>query len=200
MPVVEFLQFTASEKLISDRTIANPLLDILKGTEGQISTFYGIQVEDEKTGYLVVVWETYEHHKKLTESPSYKDLLDAFKPLYTGEFTIRHIPCEVDPHTAFTAPTTEFALLRPNGVGKEACQETIGELFQLMVTCPGIHLPMSWGVSREDSEAYYMIFGWDNVEAHVNAIHEERLQPMVHKMKEIFQVISVGHVKLTKHE
>ncbi|KAF8627398.1 hypothetical protein AX17_006213 [Amanita inopinata Kibby_2008] len=201
MPVVEVLRFPASEAFISNRaSTAKPLLDIASAAEGNIHTFYGLQIEDNKTGFVVIVWETYEHHKKLIDSPSYRQVREALGPLVAGEPQMLHVSFNTDITAAFKAPTTEFAFLKAKaGSSKKDCEETIQQLLDLLAPSKGLYPPPAWGESREVSDLFVTTIGWENVDAHVQAANQEEVKLSLGKGAGLFDA-TVTHVKLTRHE
>ena len=117
------------------------------------------------------VWETYEHHQKVMESPQYSKVLDLAKPLSVGDFQIQHIPVDVDPTAAFTAPITEFGYLKPKEGKDKECLGILQESGDLVCAAKGVRPPALWGEIREDPGQYRGSIGWESLEVCVSKLH-----------------------------
>jgi len=198
MAVVELVKFAASEAFINDQSSGKEFYDLLKSSDGCLALYYGLHQEDPKIGIITVVWETYEHHQKLMEAPHYPNFLEHAKPLSVGDFQIQHIPVDVDPTAAFTAPITEFGYLTPKeGKDEEECLRILRESGGLVSVAKGVHPPAVWGEIRENPRHYRVIVGWEGLEAHATAAVGE-LKLVVDKTMAAFD-ITVVHAKLAKH-
>jgi hypothetical protein len=110
------------------------------------------------------VWETYEHHQKLIDAPHYSKVLDSAKPLSVGEFQIQHIPVDVDPTAAVTAPITEFGYLKTKEGKDKECLDILRASQEAMSTSKGVHLPAAWGEIMENAGQYLALVGWESLE------------------------------------
>ncbi|KAK2465361.1 hypothetical protein APHAL10511_002715 [Amanita phalloides] len=202
MPVVEIHRFPASDAFIADQSIAKRLLDNLKGTKGQIERYYGLQIEDGKTGFLVLVWESYEHFVDLKNGSSYLTLIEVFKALHIeGAQSQIHVHFDGDTTPAFKAPTTEFVFAG----AKEGVASTIEErkkafytITTKLRTVKGFHGAVA-GEIRGESDTFGAVLGWDSVDAHVQAVATEELKSAFEAFMEITSPV-VAHVKLTRHD
>ncbi|PFH54110.1 hypothetical protein AMATHDRAFT_53953 [Amanita thiersii Skay4041] len=199
MAVLELLRFPASDAVIANVALAQPVLDLLKVAPGYVAAYFGIGIESNKNGYLVVIWESYDHHKQLMDSPNYKKITAAFTPLHTGSYTMEHIAVDKDITPALTAPVTEFALLKRKGSRPQAEYEDAAQrIIDTLGAAKGAHPNACWGVSKENSENFYTITGWDSVEAHTSAVSQDSIKSAVEEVHATFD-LAIGHAKLTKH-
>ncbi|KAK2465360.1 hypothetical protein APHAL10511_002714 [Amanita phalloides] len=202
MSVVEIHRFLASDAFIADQSIAKQLLDILKGIKGQIRRYYGLQVEDNKTGFLVLVWESYEDFADIKNNPSYSAIIEVFKTLHMeGPQSQIHVLFNGDTTPVFNAPVTEFTFAN----AKEGVVSTIEERkkgFDAILTklkpAQGLHGVVS-GEIRGDPDTLSAVLGWDSVDAHIQAITAEELKPALDNFMRIAVPVT-PHAKLTRHE
>jgi len=166
IPVTELVFFTSSEAFRSDpASIINNVGGILGKSEGMISAYHGPEIEDPSQAYLVVLWETLEHHKALISSPSYPALMEGLKPAIGGPFEMLHAKFNKDPTKAFTAPVTEIAVLTATP-GKP--REEIGKLLDVISSQePNSKVTLStWGPVVEKEDVFILVVGWESLEAH----------------------------------
>ncbi|KAJ6559106.1 hypothetical protein DFH09DRAFT_1161925 [Mycena vulgaris] len=172
MPTVQIATFPVSDAFLSNPTIFKAPLDVIKTADGHLSSFYGLQVEDQKTGYFVSVWE------------SYRSLIEALKPAAAGKLERHHF-------VVFT--------LKPE-VSPEKLVPLLEDLGKGLDTSVGAHPPCLWGPSTEDKTKYLLVVGWDTVAAHWEAVKEGTdLHKIVVAIGAVAD-ISIGHSHVTKHD
>ncbi|KAJ7675738.1 hypothetical protein DFH06DRAFT_946602, partial [Mycena polygramma] len=172
MPTVQIATFPVSDAFVSKPEIFKAPMEVIKTADGHISSFYGLQVEDAKTGYFVSVWDSYEHHQKLVADPSYASVIEALKPAVTGKLQRNHITVAGDVDAALSSPAVEFVVftVKPEASG-EKLVTLLEELGEGLDVAAGAHPPCFWGQSVEDKNKYLLVVGWDTVEVslHVHA-------------------------------
>ncbi|PFH54111.1 hypothetical protein AMATHDRAFT_884 [Amanita thiersii Skay4041] len=194
MTVIELLRFPASDTVLADISIVRPVFDLLKTAPGYIAAHFGV---DGKNGYVIVIWETYEHHKQLMDSPSYSQIIAAFSPFHTGPYVMEHIAIDKDITPALTAPVTELTLLKCKGSKPQKYYESAAQrIIDALSSAKGAHPNACWGVSKENPDNLYTIVGWDSVEA--SAVSQDSLKSAVEEVDANFE-LSIAHAKLTKH-
>ncbi|KAJ2929745.1 hypothetical protein H1R20_g7332, partial [Candolleomyces eurysporus] len=167
MPIVEIATVPASQAYIDNPDILKPTLDWIAKAPGFIKQWTGLRVEDGKTVYHIIEWETYEHHKNLPSLPNFQELIDLSKPCFASAPTIFHVPFEVPADDAFDAPVTEFCFAKPKNAEQKS---EVGDLMvSLTKTFNGCHGP-AFGITREDANHLCIVIGWDSVKAHVDAV------------------------------
>jgi len=197
--VTELCAFAASDAYLSDPSLPHAAFDLIANVDGHISSYQGIQIEDKTTGYMVLAWETLEHHKKLMKHESYQTLLKATAQLYTGDFQMEHVPFNKPIIEAMAAPVTEIIsfTLKP-GKLKDDLMPLLDKLFKVVDTLKGIHPPAVFGSSIEKEDRVVGLLGWDSVEAHKEAIKDEELRKVVSEVVDIAELRG-RHIPFTKH-
>ncbi|KAJ7761592.1 hypothetical protein DFH07DRAFT_918321 [Mycena maculata] len=201
MPTVQIGTFPVSEAFLSKPEIFKAPLDVIKTSDGHISSFYGSQVEDGKTGYFVSVWESYEHHQKLIGEPSYANLIEALKPAAAGKLDRNHFNVTGDADTALSSPAVEFVVFTLKADSSaDKLVPLLEDLAKALNIATGAHPPCMWGQSIENKSKYLLIVGWDTVAAHWEAVKEGT---DLHKI--VVSItgqadLTIGHSHITKHK
>ncbi|KAJ2929764.1 hypothetical protein H1R20_g7331, partial [Candolleomyces eurysporus] len=167
MPIVEVATIPASQAYIDNPDILKPTLDWIAKAPGFIKQWTGLRVEDGKTVYHIIEWETYEHHKNLPSLPNFQELIDLSKPCFAGAPTIFHVPFGVPADGAFDAPVTEFCFAKPKNAEQKS--EVVDLLTSLATSLNGCYGP-TFGITREDANTLCIVIGWDSVKAHIDAV------------------------------
>ncbi|KII84621.1 hypothetical protein PLICRDRAFT_179431 [Plicaturopsis crispa FD-325 SS-3] len=198
MTVTEICTFSASDAYRTDQSIVKPFAQTLIGTPGFISLYHGLQVEDPTVGYIFIVWESFEAHKALIDSPAQGPILDTLKPLFAGQFTsVIHAKFTTDPTAALSAPTTEYLFTTPKeGSSKEALSEIFSKLA--LRDFPEV-LGAADGPCIERDDTLVLVVGWESVEAHralMKTAHPDKLKILGTLRAQGDSV--VRHLKLSK--
>ncbi|PFH54108.1 hypothetical protein AMATHDRAFT_45122 [Amanita thiersii Skay4041] len=201
MPIIEIHQFPASDAYITNQSAAKPVLDSVKGAEGLISLYYGLQEEDKETGYFVTVWESFQAHKEFVLGPINFGLTNKFAVLHAeGPQAQCRVRFNADTDAAFNAPITEFSFIKTRaGVSAEQRQEVIDNLLSALGTIPGIHAPAAFGETKERPGVFVLTIGWESLENHAQVAQSENAMAIIRKMDSVAET-TVAHVKLTRHE
>ncbi|KAJ3542491.1 hypothetical protein NMY22_g3502 [Coprinellus aureogranulatus] len=180
MPVVEIATFPASEAFIADPTLLNgPITNILAKADGFISAYVGFQVEDQKTAYLVV----------------------AQNQLSSGAIKIQHVEfagrCHPSPSTLLL---TEVANCQAEGGQGQGGFRRIHSYDSRKRLKPFqvIHDPGAYGEVIEEQRSFYLVLGWESVEAHKAVVSSGGPgKEVVAKFLDLVDM-TVVHVKFTK--
>ncbi|KIK07939.1 hypothetical protein K443DRAFT_604541 [Laccaria amethystina LaAM-08-1] len=199
MPVVEFASFVASEALLANHDLLEGAVDDISKVDGFISAYAGLKVEDKKTAYLAVVWETYESHKTLMDSPEYPALIEKLKPALGGPLAMDHIPFNEDVTNALNAPVTQVITSKlKDGQAKDGLLDA-GTFTKALNEAVGAHPPVAFGESKENPGTFIVLIGWDSVEAHVAARGQDpRFKEYAEKAAPLADA-TVVHVNFVKH-
>ncbi|KAJ7935980.1 hypothetical protein B0H13DRAFT_1589934, partial [Mycena leptocephala] len=130
------------------------------------SSFHGMQVDDDKTEYLVTVWQSADHCASFVQGAAYPDFLAALKPAAAGELELHHVHAgSVDPSVALSAPTTEFVLFTLKaGVTMAEISPLFEELARGLDAAKGARPPCLWAPTRDSANQVLVFVGWDTVE------------------------------------
>ncbi|KAJ7644221.1 hypothetical protein FB45DRAFT_736479 [Roridomyces roridus] len=168
MPFVQIVHFPVSQATANQDLFKAPL-EAIKAAEGHTSSYYGVQVEDADRAYFVSVWESYEHHQKLVNDPSYSTLVEGLRAASIDSNYERHqIKISGDVLKALSAPAVEVVLftLQPGG-SAEKYEALMGDLAKGLDKADGEHPPCAWAQTVEDKTKYQLIVGWDTVEVRI---------------------------------
>jgi len=196
MPVVEFAWFSASDSLKADYSLINPALDHIKKAEGCINVYYGYAEEDKDVVCLVIVWESYEHHKALTDDPSYSSVGDKLIRPIIGAIapTIYHVEFTTDFYPAFGSPITEVL----SGKAKEGKSQEEFKAALKVVSDLIVSAPYASGEAREEPGKYFVLIGWESAEAYSDVPSNEKFAQPLQNLREIGD-LKLIHVKFTKY-
>ncbi|KAH9480649.1 hypothetical protein JR316_0007249 [Psilocybe cubensis] len=194
MPVVEIVKVSASEAYKADPSILNPVAKFL--------SYSGLAEEDGVTLYLLVVWETLEHHRALQRRPGYPQIV-GLGPAIDGELQMHHVEFNKDISSALNAPVTEIVRLALKPGVQTATKERLYELLKdggEKIDAKNTHVPAIWGQSTEDTQVFWFLCGWDSVKVHTDIIHGDlaNFAPFIGGINEIGDT-TVLHAKLLKH-
>ncbi|TFK74836.1 hypothetical protein BDN72DRAFT_955493 [Pluteus cervinus] len=200
---LELLTFQASPAYLKDRSIFNGIFKEVLSALGCKGLYFGQQLEDEKTGYLLIVWETYEHHKALIDSAGYGQIVAQLK---TGidetapvPFELIHIPLDTDPTAALEAEVTEVAIFTPKADKVETVIPELRNLEQELNKVKGSRPPSTLNEVREKPGNWGFIVGWDSVEAHTSAVQVPAIKAIIDKvLGSKDATATMGHVALSK--
>jgi len=201
MTVTELLCFRASEVFLANPNLLDEAKKELLGIKGLVSAHRGIQVEDGITAYALFEWETIQDHMNLKNDKSrYEPLMNQLRLAIAGQYEVQHIELKQDPSKAMSAPTTEFVRLTlKEGKSKEELVSLLDKISKELDGAKGAYPPATWGPSVENEGTFIHLVGWDNVEAHMEAIQAniDIFKSYIGPLSEIAD-IKQWHVKLTQ--
>ncbi|KAK0464455.1 uncharacterized protein EV420DRAFT_1638011 [Desarmillaria tabescens] len=183
MPDFELVIFSASDAYKANPAESiKPVVEWIKTVEGLLSFQHGLQVEDDKLGYLFLGWVSVDKHKAMMEADSYKELISLLGKhvLAPGAgLDIQHITYTNLLEDVVSAPVTEIAIFkRKEGKTDGDVLKLWSEVFQPTVKS--------------------MEVGWESVEAHKAAIADENYQAKGAIMFGVVDLVGYGHVKFLK--
>ncbi|KAF6757414.1 hypothetical protein DFP72DRAFT_1111553 [Ephemerocybe angulata] len=168
-PVVEFASFPASDAFLVDPSCIEPLCKALSKAKDFLSAFHGLQVEDKRTIYLVIEWESIDDHMKFASTPEFAKIQEDMKPCMTGPIEMVHVNFIGDHTKPLSCPTTELVM---------------GSIFNALVGEKGFHPHATYGEVVEKPGTYYATIGWDKVEDHKKAVSAGKGKEAVSKFTE----------------
>ncbi|XP_006462568.1 hypothetical protein AGABI2DRAFT_193688 [Agaricus bisporus var. bisporus H97] len=180
-PTIELLSFKASEAMLNDESLINPVLDAVRKAQGSQHIYVGKCVDDGETNtrFVFVTWDSRADHKRLEEdAPVYEQLLKDFTKCADGAagFNVFHIVSSDDPTMVFKAPVTEIAQVQVKGDGSSP---VLKQLFlnwaEATRNAPSAkeYQPFVCGQSLEKTDIHYMIGGWATKDHHYHCIDKE---------------------------
>jgi len=200
MPVLEIALFPASNAHIADQTIMDPALAFAAKVEGSIGIYRGIQLEDKKTALLAIVWETYEHHKRMMERDDYKDVIALLTPSFAGSLDLQHVDFQRDVRNGLDARVTELTLLDVKPEAKDTFSSYTKDLFNELETAKGCHRPIAGAFSRENPETFALLIGWDSLEGHQEEMKKPGLAGAIEKIQTATKGARLMHFELRKYK
>ncbi|KAI0747599.1 hypothetical protein C8Q80DRAFT_1167585 [Daedaleopsis nitida] len=179
LPTVEIVCAPATDAVRTDphnRELVKTTFSILQQQEGLQRIYYGLQLEDQKTCYHFVVWETLEHHQKLMSNPeTYPKLTGSVGPIFEGgasKIEMIHVKPTTEPFRAFEAPALELAVFTLlEGQPMSALEEIVGDLVKAVSTGEPEVIHASWGHVVEKADQLALFIGWTSVEAHWSTVN-----------------------------
>ncbi|KAF9219695.1 hypothetical protein BS17DRAFT_788963 [Gyrodon lividus] len=200
LPVTEIIRFTPKESyLASAQGALGDFFKILASTDGFISAYHGLQLEESESGEKGV-WETLEHHQALQKDANKYSELRATIDGAADNRRMFHVFPESDPSCGFTADALEIVeMTLKAGRTKADINESMNDLMTQKT--PGIVGRPTWGQVHEDREKVIMFVGWSSREAHMNARNQptEAISGAIGKIAEHLDETDMKHVKLEKY-
>jgi hypothetical protein len=145
---------------------------------------------------VLLVWETYEHHKKLMEREDYGQLLQDLKPVASGPLEVQHVEFNKDPTAVFTSPVAEFATLKVKpGISQEAFLLALEALAEAVVKAPACH-SVVFGETREHRGVWVALLGWDSLEVGFSRMLNNGILTSLQAHREAAKNSDVGLQKL----
>ncbi|KAI0786256.1 hypothetical protein C8Q75DRAFT_772966 [Abortiporus biennis] len=197
--VVEIARFPSSEAYQKDPSIINPALELLTTIKGSHEIFHGLQVEDKKTLYLLVIWDRLEDHKNFINDPvAYPLLAKLLGPSVTAPAVLLHVPFTSDPLSPFRAPITEFVYASVNAELSATVdiKEVDARLQAVSDKRLGTKHGAALGRTIENDGLSVGTLGWDSVQEHIDWVTiDPEGTAVVGKFKEVTSIV-LEHVPL----
>ncbi|KAG7440865.1 uncharacterized protein BT62DRAFT_937645 [Guyanagaster necrorhizus] len=203
MPDFELIIFSASEAYKANPAESiKPVVEWIKNVEGLLSFQHGLQVEDNKLGYLFLGWVSIERHKAMMEAESYKEIISLLGKhvLAPGAgIDMQHVTYADLLEGVVSAPVTEIAIFkRKEGKTNDEVLKLWSEVFQPTIRSMEGHHAEALGPSIENEGTFVLTVGWESVEAHNVAIADENYQAKGAIMFGVVDLVGYGHVKILK--
>ncbi|KAJ7727583.1 hypothetical protein B0H16DRAFT_1590290 [Mycena metata] len=198
MPIIQRTTFPVSDTFSSD--VLKTTVSIAKETTGYISSFHGVQVENNKIGYFISVWKSSEAYTSFVQGNDYAEFLASLKSAASApsEVKTHYVDVAVEAETALLAPVTELVHFTMKAdVPVEDSYDLFAELARGLDQAPGGHPPAYWGRTGDSNEVQVYV-GWDTVETHWDAVKEGTdLHGVIQKLLGMSDFV-LGHTRLTK--
>ncbi|KAF5314890.1 hypothetical protein D9619_006967 [Psilocybe cf. subviscida] len=181
MPIHEFIQFKPTEAVLADPTAAlAPASKFFSTAEGCSGLYFGASEEDkEGVAFIVIVWETYEHHKAVIDSPGYPGIVGLAGTI-AGNSTMLHVPFRDAPEPALSAPATEVAVITLKPGKTVADVDAVFESFMHKVESEEEDAAVgTWGQTKEEAEKLVCFFGWASSKRHFEIIGQDKYKDLV---------------------
>ncbi|KAK7048584.1 hypothetical protein R3P38DRAFT_2870280 [Favolaschia claudopus] len=199
MVAIQITSFPASDAFIANPEIVKEPMELIKTADGYKGSVYGIKVEDKRTGYLVSIWESFEHREKLSQNPAFAGFGDKVKAALNGPLVRDHFDFSGSLEPALSAPIVEIVTftLKP-GASVEKLTSILAEVQKAGGGAPGLQGPAIMGQSVEDPSKLFVIVGWDSVEAHTTYVSQN---PQAALRDQIFALAepAIAHINAQKH-
>ncbi|KAF9565755.1 hypothetical protein CPC08DRAFT_704456 [Agrocybe pediades] len=155
MPVTELVRWYATDAFLSDLpSTFGPMVKYVSSAEGCLRIYTGVEVEDNTSFWMVVVWQSHEHHQAMMNRPDYPDMVARLKPFFRdGQLKMDHVEFNGDSDNAFGSPITLLSFMQVR-TGR-----TVEELERrLQATCSR-GSSTRWGQTHEDARMVIGITG-----------------------------------------
>ncbi|PPQ64088.1 hypothetical protein CVT24_008901 [Panaeolus cyanescens] len=203
-PIVEFVSWAATPAYVADPTLLQPVIDIIKNSDGNLGIFTGLVEEDNSTLYMAIVWQSFEHHQKLMDDKiTYGKLFEALAPvsLHAGsDIQMHHVEfggANVVP--AFTSGTTEYTIVTlKEGKTNADLLPVINNLIEMFKEDDSATYPGVAGPVKEDPRTYVLALGWKNSQLHMAAAVNPAYQPTFAAFREVVDFKRMVHIKLVQ--
>ncbi|EKM54096.1 uncharacterized protein PHACADRAFT_174597 [Phanerochaete carnosa HHB-10118-sp] len=177
VPAVEVAIFTASEAYKKDPTVILPALKLLQSISGCVSIWHGLQIQDSSLLYLVIFWETLDHHLVyMNDKEEYPKLGIAMQPAIEKLLGLYHVRFPIDIQPALDAPVTEIAQWTVSeGADLSAFQEKVKALINAAhAGAPNEVFLGGLGEVVEGERKLSVVLGWHSLERFGAAIQSNQ--------------------------
>ncbi|GJE88293.1 hypothetical protein PsYK624_043760 [Phanerochaete sordida] len=172
-PTFEILKVVATEAYHADWKLVGDVAGKLSKAPGFLGAWQGLDVEDSTYLWLIVAWESVEHHRALIDDKEqYPILLASLHTVAKEIVFMHHAIFSGDFTKALGAPATEFAIWTlKEGVDRAEFQAGLAELTQLIERdAAGEVFEGGWGAILEDERKFIVGLGWHSMERFKAAI------------------------------
>ncbi|KAJ3715394.1 hypothetical protein C8R42DRAFT_645799 [Lentinula raphanica] len=197
--IIQYTSFPASDAFNNDRAQFTEGLEKLKSVDGHLGSFWGAQVAEEgsKTGYLITIWQSAEHHKKFTSSDVFGAAISSLKSAAAGELTrFQFSGVRGSPIPGLQTAVTEFVVVKPNGgtsgEAVTAAANKAGDSFEQK------GYPVALGQSVQGDGVYLVVIGWPSVAESRATVKQEPFATAIGGLSAI-ATLEIGHAVLDKH-
>ncbi|PPQ93618.1 hypothetical protein CVT25_000952 [Psilocybe cyanescens] len=163
MPVVEIGTWLVTDRYLEDQTILREPFDIVRKADGCLEVYYGLTEEDPKKIYLLIVWESLEHHTAFTRLPIFHEAIKVVVTTQAKDVNVFHVEFNKDITPSLLAPTTQVVLANlKDNVSREYLYSVFAEIAAQIDQANTKHAPVTWGQIKEDSSRFFLMVGWDS--------------------------------------
>ncbi|GJE88296.1 hypothetical protein PsYK624_043790 [Phanerochaete sordida] len=167
-PTYEVLKVVAVEGYQPDWNAAGGIASILSTVPGFIAAWQGLDVQDAKHLWLVIAWETIEHHRAfMADKEKSPMMLQGLFQVATAVVFMNHVTFSRDLAPVLDAPLTEFAIWTlKEGADRAGFLEDLAALHeQLKREIPDTEMiDGGWGAAVEDERKFFVGLGWHSLE------------------------------------
>ncbi|KAJ3514136.1 hypothetical protein NLJ89_g2547 [Agrocybe chaxingu] len=202
MPVLEICQWKVSKAFLEDPSSLGPVFDQVSAATGCHGVYSGLAEEDKESIWLLIQWETYEHHQTLMKDPSYSSLIEKLKPTFATsakDLAMSHVDFNKDPIEALTAPCTEVvkAIIK-DGKTKADLDAVMADVASRIEAEKGSYPPVIWGQTVEDPKVFFLVVGWDSSKTHFDVVGQESFKIPLQNLRDAAD-LHMAHVSLKGH-
>jgi len=202
VPVVEVATFVASEAYKKDPSVILPALKLLQSTAGCIGIWHGLQIQDSSSLYLIVLWETLDHHLVyMNDKEEYPKLGAAIQPAIERLIGLYHVRFPEDIQPALNAPTTEIVQWTiPESTDLSAFHDKVKTLIDTVYAdLPSEVFRGGLGKIVEDQRKLSVILGWHSLERFNTSVSgNEKCVGIVTELKKLGE-LDLKHANLQKY-
>lgn len=168
-------------------------LDTVSQQDGYQRIYYGREVENPSVLQLFIDWDSFEHHKKFIASPIYGPFAKHLMTIVDGPLSMCHANLTPHPPTVAIGTASPITEVLTCYFEKEddGFQSKVDQLIKAISENAEGFKAASGGWVIEDVEyegkkgkAYFMVLGWESVEAHMNFRETQAFKDNIHLLKE----------------
>ncbi|KAH8101087.1 hypothetical protein BXZ70DRAFT_934341 [Cristinia sonorae] len=171
---IEIAHFESTRAYRDDPSIIQTPLEMIGKAKNLYGIWTGLQVEDQQTLYMAVVWKSVEDHyaymadKELWNAAYQAYLSSAFFDI-TACGGLLHIQFNTDPYVHLNKPVTEFMRMelmagRQSEAIEGILRQELAEREALLKEQGPSRGLFTWGCAWEFPEMFVIMTGWDSVE------------------------------------
>ncbi|KIK62746.1 hypothetical protein GYMLUDRAFT_72499 [Collybiopsis luxurians FD-317 M1] len=197
--IIECNYFDASDAMLNNRGQFADALAQVHTVDGHLSAYWGVQVPEEggKKGYVISVWESYEHYQKFASTDLFNKGLETLKIASAGDLKRASFKGAVgSPLPAMQAVITETVLVRPkagvSGDQIKAAAQKLGDAF----SSNGHHAALGESVDKDG--LYLIMVGWASVAESRSTVKSEPYASAIAAFASLAD-LEVTHAILDQH-
>ncbi|GJE88292.1 hypothetical protein PsYK624_043750 [Phanerochaete sordida] len=205
-PTYEIVKVVASDAYLADASVINEVAALLSKTPGFLGAWQGLDIHEPTHLWLIVAWETIEHHRTLmADKEKYPPLRAALQKAAKEMLAMEHVRFSGDFARALAAPVTELAVwTRKADADKAAFDAALGALVALLEgaaakTDTDVCIAGA-GAVVEDERKFVVGLGWPSLERFKAAVAAPPAE-VVAKLGAVKQLgdVELKLVSLTKY-
>ncbi|KAI0344608.1 hypothetical protein BDW22DRAFT_1354706 [Trametopsis cervina] len=200
MPVLEIVIANSSDAYRKEGSkVVDPAAAIVAKTEGHLASYSGDEIQDKNHYYLVVAWETHEHHLALiNDKEVYPGLGAALFQGITEIHQMQHIKVD-DGYPALESPIAEFTFytLRPE-TDRAKFAELVAEFYNVASNLEGV-AKGGQAPFIEDERKWAVLLGFKSLEEEKRLATDPKITQLASQLSALADATTT-HVVFRKHD
>ncbi|KAF8549817.1 hypothetical protein OG21DRAFT_1469530 [Imleria badia] len=192
--IIIFDTSEASRENPESQVVTNALKPTLLAEGANTPAYYGLQIENPSTGYIIIHWDSHEIHQAFGNHPSFPAIHEAFKPSLGCNRATYDVEFSAPTVAALEKPVTEIpvsSLKAPEN--RDAVVDILTKISEASENI------LVFGQTRQDENKYIVIGGWPTVEVHWETAAKPEFAAALTKLYSLVNKEHLYHTGLSRY-